>query len=254
MADISLKIVADKLGKSLENLSSKVEEELNHAVKTLAHAAYTAMAAKIQGMTVNESNRKEYLKSLKFQNLGNDSYLIYIDGEFANKLEQGYGSYSIRDQLLKSTKTVEVGSRAGQPWVRKAKDGHKWAIVPFEHKQNTTGAKGGDLATDIKQMMAKNSKGQKQKLTQIFRDIDGNPIQGKVAVIDDAINDKFQGMVKYQHVYPSGKVSSVYMTYRGVSEAKKDWVHPGFAGYQLFKEAEKFVESEMENIVNTILK
>lgn len=254
MSDISLKIVAGKLGKSLEGLASAVENELNEAVKTLAHSAYTAMVAKIQGMSMNAGNRQDYLKSLHFQNLGSDSYLIYLDGDFANKLEQGYGSYSIRDKLLSSTKTVQVGSRAGEPWVRTAKDGHKWAIVPFEHKQNSTGQKGGDLATDIRQMMVKNSKGKKQKLSQIFKDIDGNPISGKVAVVDDAINDKFQGMVKYQHVHESGKVSSVYMTYRGVSEAKKDWVHPGFAGYQLFKEAERFVESEMENIINTILK
>lgn len=254
MADISLKIVAGRLGKSLENLASRVENELNDAVANLANAAYTAMISRVQGMSMNEGNRQDYLKSLRFQKLGNDSYLIYIYGDWANKLEQGYGSYSIRDQLLKSTKTVSVGSRAGQPWVRKAKDGHKWAIVPFGHKQNTKGAKGGDLATDIKQMMVKNSSGKKQKLSQIFKDIDGNPIHGKVATVSDSNNPKFEGLTKYQYVHPSGSVSSVYTTYRGVSENGKDWVHPGHKGYQLFREAEKYVESEMENIINTILK
>lgn len=254
MADISLKMVADKLGKSLDNLASKIEDELNMAVRNLAQATYTAMISKVQSMSMNEGNRKDYLKSLKFQHLGDDTYLIYIDGEWANKLEQGFGSYSIRDQLLKSNKTVQVGSRAGQPWVRKAKDGHKWAIVPFEHKQNTVGAKGGDLATDIRQMVAVNSAGQKQKLTQIFRDIDGNPIHGKVASTKDEPNSKFEGLTKYQYVHPSGNVSSVYMTFRGVSEAKKDWIHPGHKGYLIFKEVESFVESEMENIINTILK
>lgn len=254
MSDISLKFVAEKLGKSLEKLSSSAEAELNAAVQNLANATYTAIISQMQSMSANPANRTEYLKALKFRNLGDNSYLIYLDGEHPNKLEQGFGSYSIRDQLLKSDKTVGVGSRAGMPWVRTAKDGHKWAVVPFEHKQSGKPGKGGDLATDIRQMFAQNSKGKKQKLTQIFKDIDGNPIHGKVAVINDAINDKFQGLVKYQHVHESGKVSSMYMTYRGVSETGKDWVHPGFGGYQLFKEAEKFVESEMENILQTILK
>lgn len=255
MADISLKLIADKLGKSLENLAPRVEEEINQAVKNVAHAAYIAMTSKVQSMSMGNENRQTYLKALKFEELGDDAYLIHIDGEWADKLEKGFGSYSIRDAMLKSQKTVGVGSRAGQPWVRIAKDGHKWAVVPFEHKQNGKPGSGtGDLATDIKQMMATNAKGEKQKLTQTFKDIDGNPINGKVASVQDAINDKFQGLTKYQYVHPSGKVSTTYMTFRGVSEIGKDWIHPGHAGYQLFKEAEQFVETELENIINTILK
>lgn len=252
--DISLKFSAEKLGKSLEGLAPKIEEELNQAVRNLAHSAYAAMISQMQGMAASPENRMAYLKALKFTELGNDTYLIHLQGSEANRMEQGYGSYSIRDLLMKSQKIVQVGSRSGEPWVRKAKDGHKWAVVPMEHKQNKVGSKGGDLATDIKQMFALNSKGEKQKFTQIFKDIDGKPIHGKVAVINDSINDKFQGITKYQNVHPSGKVSSIYMTFRGVSEAGKDWIHPGFAGYQLFKEAEKYVEDEMENIINTILK
>jgi hypothetical protein len=248
MADISFKIKADALGKSLENLAPRIEEEINRAVRSLTNAAYTAMIAQVQSMS--STHRSEYLKALKFKDVGNDSYLIYLDGEWANKLEQGFGGYSIKDVLLKSTKVVEVGSRAGEPWVRKAKDGHKYAAVPFEHKMNTKGSKGGDLGTDIKQMWAMNSKGKPQKLSSIFKDIDGKPISGKVAVV----NDKFKGLTKYQYVHPSGAVSSVYMTYRMVSETGKDWIHPGSPGAQLFAEAEKYLDQEMENLVKTILK
>jgi hypothetical protein len=254
MADISLKIIAEKLGKSLENLAPRVEQELNEAVKNIAHAAKSMLISKMQGLNANPKNRSDWLKALKFQNLGNDSYLIYLDGEAANKLEQGYGSYSIREAMLKSTKTVQVGSRSGQPWVRTGKQGQKYAAVPLEHKKNDKPSPSGDLATDLKQMTAMNTKGERQKLSQIFRDIDGKPIQGKVATVKDAFNDKFENMVKYQYVHPSGKVSALYMTYRTVSENGKDWIHPGFKGYQLFKDVEQMVESEMENIVKTILK
>jgi hypothetical protein len=255
MSDISLKIRAEALGKTLENLAPLVEEEINAAVRNLAHAAYSAMANRIQQMQIGDESRKNYLKALKFQDLGQDSYLIYLDGEWANKLEKGFGSYSIREQLLKSQKTVGVGSRAGEPWVQKSKDGHKFAHVPFEHR--ATPAPTGDLAQDIRKMMARGRNGTVQELGKVFKDASGNPMEGKVATVQkgDAGAPNLEGMTKYQYVHPkSGRVSSVYMTYRTVSEHGKDWVHPGHKGYQLFQEAEKFVEQEMDNIIKTLIK
>lgn len=255
MSDISFKIRAEALGKQIEDLAPQVEEEINAAVKNLAHAAYTAMTAKIQQMKMNEKNRKDYLRALQFTDLGDDAYLIHLDGEWANKLESGFGSYSIRDVLLKSTKNVEVGSRAGQPWVRTAKDGHKWAVVPFDHKPSAGGGS-GDLGADIRSLMAKGKNGAVQPLGQVFKDSNGKAMSGKVASVNkaDAPNPNLAGLTKYQHVHPSGKVSSVYMTFRAVSEKGKDWIHPGHKGYQLFKEAQDFVEKEMDNIINTLLK
>ena len=254
MADISFKIRAEALGKDMENLAPIVENEINQAVKNLAHAAYTSMTAKVQSMSMNEKNRKDYLKALKFSDLGDDSYLIYIDGEWADKLEKGFGGYSIRDMLLKSQKIVGVGSRSGEPWVRKAKDGHKYAAVPFEHKPHAGPT--GDLAADIKATMAKGTNGQIQSMSKIFKNSEGKPINGKVATAlpGDAPTANLQGLTKYQYVHPSGAVSSVYMTYRMVSENGKDWIHPGHKGYQLFKQAQDYVEKEMDNIINTLLK
>lgn len=254
MADISFKMRAEALGKTLENLAPQIEEEINQAVKNLAHAAYTAMTAKIQSMSISDKSRKDYLKGLKFEDLGDDAYLIVLDGEWANKLEQGYGSYSIRDALLKSKKIVGVGSRSGEPWVRTSKEGHKYAAVPFEHKPHANPT--GDLGRDIKNLMAKGTNGQVQSLDKIFKNADGKAINGKVATVSasDTTNPNLAGLTKYQHVHPSGKVSSVYMTYRMVSENGKDWVHPGSSGYQLFKEAQDYVEKEMDNIIKTLIK
>lgn len=254
MADVSFKIRAEALGKQIENLAPQVEEEINQAVKNLAHAAYTGMTARIQAMQINDKSRKDYLKGLKFKDLGDDSYLIYLEGDWANKLEQGFGAYSIRDALLKSKKIVGVGSRSGEPWVRKAKDGHKYAAVPFEHKPHVNPS--GDLARDIKNMMAKGVNGQVQSISKVFKNAEGKPISGKVASVDpaDAPNKNLAGLTKYQHVHASGRVSSVYMTYRMVSENGKDWTHPGHSGYQLFKQAQEFVEKEMDNIIQTLLK
>lgn len=254
--DISLKVRAEALGKSLDTLSIKIEEELRLAVKNLAHAAHGAMISKMQSWSMNDQNRADYMKALKFSALGEDSYLIHLDGDQANRLEDGFGSYSIRDELLKSKKTVGVGSRAGEPWVHTAKDGHKWAIVPFQHRPSGTGAS-GDLGQEIKKLMAKGVNGKVQPITKIWKDIDGNPIAGKVATVDKADvgdNANLAGLTKFQHISESGKVSSLYLTFRGVSEKGKDWVHPGFKGYKLFEEAERFVEEQMDQIILTVIK
>lgn len=253
MADISLKIRAELLGKQIENLAFHVEEELNAAVKNLAHAAYVSMQATIQKMKMNEKNRKDYLRALKFEDMGDDSYLIYLDGEWANELEKGFGPYSIRDVLLKSSKVVGVGSRSGEPWVRTAKDGHKYAAVPFEHKPSNAS---GDLGKDIQNILAKGMNGVVQPISKVFKNQEGKALSGKVATVakGDVTNPRLEGLSKYQYVHPSGKVSSVYMTFRMVSEAGKDWIHPGHKGYQLFKEAEQYVEKEMDNIIKTLIK
>lgn len=254
MSDISFKIRAEALGKSLKNLSAEIEEEVNDAVKNLAHAAYTGITAKLQQMNISQGSRKDYMSALKFSELGNNSYLIYLDSDRAEKLENGQGAYSLRELMLKSTKIVQVGSRSGQPWVQRAKDGHKYAHVPMEHKPQANPK--SDLATHIKSLNALGTNGKVQSLDKIFKGLDGKPLNGKVATVhkSDAPTPNLAGLVKYQHVAKSGKVSSIYMTYRTVSETGKDWMHPGSKGYKLFKEAEEYVEKEMDNIINTLLK
>lgn len=259
MSDISFKLRAEALGKSLENLTPKIEAEVNQAVKELAYAAHNAMVAKIQQMKINDKSRADYLSGLKIDDLGNNEYLIHLDGDWANKLESGFGPYGMKQVLLASQKIVQVGPRTGQPWVRKSKkDNHKYAAVPFDHHPYRQGGGSGDMATDIKKLFGEDQAGNSQALTQIFKDIDGNPREGKVATVKkvpDGMSKNLQGMAKFQHVSKqSGQVSSIYMTWRMISETGKDWQHPGQKGYELFKEAEKFVASQMDTIINTLLK
>lgn len=254
MADFNIKLMAEALGKSIDNLAVNVENELNDAVGNLAQAAHAAMVARVQGMSMDPRNRSDYLRALKIEQIGNASYVIFLDGDQASRLEEGFGAYSIKDELLKSQKMVSVGSRAGEPWVRKAKDGHKYAAVPFQHKPSSKEKfQSGDLGSDIRKMTAFNRAGQQQKLTKIFKDLDGKPIHGKVAKVDVPGQPNLAGLTKYQHVHESGKVSSIYMTFRIVSENSAGWMHPGHKGYHLFKEAEEYIQKELENIIKTIL-
>lgn len=255
MGDFSLKITADKLGKSLENLAPALEEEINSAVANLAQAAYANIVANAQSKITKDSMRKDYLSGLKFETLGDGSYLIYLDGKWPNEIEDGVAPFDMKQTHLKSQKKVGVGPRAGEPWVRTAKDGHKWAVVPMEHKPMQ--AKAGDLDAEIKKMVTTNVHGQNQKVTQIFKNLEGNPMSGQVFKADKIdhpdLAKNLQNLVKYQYVHDSGRVTSLYMTYRIMSENSTGWNHPGYPALNFFDEAESYVERELENIVKQLL-
>lgn len=254
MSDISIKVQADALGKDIENLAPHIEAELKQAVANLANAAYASMVSQVQGMSMDPKNRQDYLRGLKFNEMGEDNYLIYLEGDWANKLEEGFPSYSMKDTLLSSKKRVAHGSRSGQPWVRESKDGNRYAAVPFE-KKPFSGEKfnSGDLAEDIKKLKALNDQGEVQGFTQVFKDLEGKPIPGKVATVVEHENPMLKGLTKFQQVSPSGKVSSVYMLFRTISDASNGWQHPGFKGYHLFQAAEEYVQKELDNILKTLL-
>lgn len=252
--DLELKLIADQLGKDLENLAPQIESELQKAIESIANTVYASMIAKVQSMNLDPKNRADYLRALKFENLGEGTFLIYLDGSRAQTLEDGHESYSIKDALLKSDKIVQVGSRSGLPWVRTSKANKKYAAVPFEHHPFSGHKASGNLGEDIKKLLVRNRAGKDQPITKIFKDLGDKPIHGKVATVGKVEDQpNLSGLTKYQFVHDSGKVSSIYMTYRMVSEDSTGWQHPGSDGYQLFKEAEEYVENEMKNVLQTLL-
>lgn len=247
MPDISLKFRAEELGKSLDNLADELEAELTNAVQDLAESAYSSIIADAQSKLKN--TRQDYLSGLSFEKLDETSWLISLDGSWANMIEDGFGPYDMKEVLLNSKKTVQVGSRAGEPWVRTGADGAKYAAVPFEEKQANMSP---SMLTSMKGMTATNAKGRQQKITKIFKDLSGNPMTGKVAVASSK-NPMLDSMVKYQHINEKGSVSSVYMNYRIISENSSGWNHPGYSGLHAFQAAQQWIEQEMDNIIKTLL-
>jgi len=245
-----------KLEKSMSGIAPALEQEVNNAIRDVAHAAYANIVAKAQ--TELHSTRQDYLKGLEFVELSDNAYLISLEGDWAGRIEDGYPAYNLTDVLLNSKKIVETGSRSGQPWVKTSKeDGHKYAHVPFQRSSATAqGGLMGDMAASIKAMTATNAKGRKQKITSLFKDGEGNPLEGKVAV-GRSENPLVDGLVKYQKTYKNknGKdtTQAVYINYRTVSENSDPWQHPGFAGLKAFDEAERMVVQQIDKIIKTLL-
>lgn len=248
-----------KLEKSLENIAPSVEDAINAAVKDLAYASYASIVAKAQAELT--TTRQDYLNGLDFIDLGGNNFVITLDGDWANSLEEGFSSFDMTSKMLASSKMVEIGNRAGSSWVQtsqpkgKEKETHKFAHVPFERNPTSKAAGTSNMADAIREMTATNAAGMKQKLTSIFKDGSGNPMQGKVAV-GKSENPMVDGLTKYQKTYinESGKstTQSVYINYRTVSENGKPWIHPGFKGLKAFEEAEKEIVKQIDNILRVL--
>lgn len=254
--EFSLKESLEKFNKDIDDLADAVQEELNQALSDVAYAAHAHIIAQAQSQL--HSTRQDYLKGVEFLQMGDNDYLITLIGTWPNMLEDGFPSYNQTEKLLKSQKIVEVGSRTGLPWVQIGQEGQKYAHVPMQRQPFAAGAgAAGDLAKSIQAMTATNARGRKQKITSVFKDAGGLPIEGKVA-IGRSDNPNLDGLVKYQKVYEnptSGKKTAqgIYVNYRTISENGNDWIHPGFTGIHAWDEAEKYVEQQINQILRTIL-
>lgn len=244
-----------KIGKDIQDSLDSIKSDINQAIKDAAYAAYASIVANAQAKL--HDTRLDYLKGLTIVDLPGNAYLISLEGNWPNKIEDGYSAYNMQEVLLASQKMVEVGRRSGQPWVQIAKDKktgeeHKYAYVPF-HRNPSAKGKGSNMADAIKEMTAINAQGRQQRLTKTFKDKEGNPLEGKVAIgrSDDA---KLDHLVKYQKVYmtSSGKprTESIYINYRAISEIGKPWIHSGYSGAHFFQEAEGELKKQIDAIVS----
>jgi len=251
--EIDIEIKAEDLGLNLERLAEDVEAEFNAAIKDVTHGAYAKIISEAQEKL--NTTGKDYLKGLSFQTVGANSYLITLEGKFSNALESGWAPYDQRNTLLKSTKTVEVGSRAGLPWVRQSQEGNRYASVPMEKKPFSKAAGAQNLGQMLKAVEIENSRGRKQKLTSIFKDPGGKAMQGKVAVVE-GVSD-LEGLVKYQRTSQtkSGKdrTESLYVKYRTISDKGDGWINPGFEGVDGFSKAEQWLDKEIDTILKHFL-
>ncbi len=258
MSEINIRIKAEALGKSLENLSYEAEQELQEAIGQVVQTGYESIVSHAQLLL--RTSRQDYLSGLSFAKLGPNDYLILLDGKYPNAIEAGYSGFDVKQGMLNSKKIVEIGPRSGLPWVQKsAEDGHRYAHVPFQHRPFSREAKTSDMSQAIRKLKAYNRQGVEQKFTKIFKDANGSALEGKVATVQKVKGfPDLDRITKYQKKYKNEKtgketIQSIYMTYRTVSEHGGEWTHPGWRGLHGFDEAEKYIDSEIDNILSRIL-
>lgn len=240
MSTISVKIRAEALGKTLENISEALQAQLNSAIGAVAHSAYSEAIRLAQEKL--HSTQLNYINNLSIRKIDDNIWTITLFGKTANDIENGYPGFSIRDNLLKNaTKT--------------SKDGSKYVDVPLTYEpfaKSSASPKTTDLRSAALALIKQNG------IDKIIRDQAGAPIQGVVARIattgSQFPESYLSGLTKIQKTY-NGATQSTYLTFRRVSEKTpaNKWLHPGFKGVKIFDEIEQYIETEIDRIIEAIL-
>lgn len=254
--DFEVNLDSKELAKLIESHGEQAVKQLKTAIKDLATATYASITANAQKKL--KSTRQSYLQGLSFQSIGTDQYLISLETPYSNMIEDGWDPYNMKDRLLGSRKTVQVGSRAGQPWVQRGKENQRYAHVPFEKQPFSKVAQGSDdMLSALREFKVENQRGRKQKFTSIFKDDSGKPLEGKVATVKSSIPG-LENVTKYQKVYKNQKTgkqstSSVYLSFKTISDKSPahKWQNKGYAGAKFFKDAERMVDKELKNILKS---
>lgn len=237
MFDINLKIRAEELGKTLDNLADQTKEILEGAIGQIAQATYSEGVRLAQQRL--KTTKQDYLNSFNLYELGDGIYVISLTGDHANSIEDGWAPFNMINGFLNG------------PKAKISKKGIIYNTIPFSYKPYSKAPlneKSTQLRDAVKQVLKQNG------IDKILKGPDGTPLQGKVATILNTGIKELNGLVKYQKTYDKA-TQSTYMTFRRVSERtlKSKWNHPGFGGAKIFPDLENYITEQVDRILNTVL-
>lgn len=238
MVTINLQVRAEDLGRSLDAISEAMNVNLENAINTLAYSAYDEAVRLAQSRL--KQTRADYINNLKFKELGSNSYIIYLEGEWPNKVEDGFGPYDMKTDLL-------TGPNA-QKWAARGR--FNYNVVPFGIRPDAQAQPTNvtSLAEAAKQLIK--DRGLDKVITSANT---GKPLEGMVASIRNTGIKNLEGLTKIQKVY-NKTVQSHYMTFRAVKSTQvASWFHPGYKGAKIFPDVERYVMEEVDNILRTLL-
>lgn len=214
--------------------SKRDKQRFTRALVGIAESARDAWArAAMHGLNVS---RAAYLAGLQQPEVeGPGVVSIELKGALANKIERGARPFDLREGLLSG------------PNARIAKDGHRYAIVPFRHQ--TPGTRGA-LATPMDQTYAPPSAGSRSGRIGIAGHVElGERAYkraqrlraGQPPTIDAPKLQAHHAVHAFERMYKAGgKGHRYYITFRTVSDRVQKFQHPGF-------EARNFVQYAVDH-------
>lgn len=257
---IDVQVIARDAQIKLESISAEMEAQFQVALRKVVTAAYNE--TKRLATERLKTTQKDYLKALRFDILGPNTYLIQLSDDDKQEhglppswLEGGFAAFDMKPGMLKG------------PRSRAAKGGGRYNIIPFKHSPSATPTTMGQAI----QQQGLKSIIREKKLSQISRDANGKPKDGIVARLNPGtkygqMSDKtkrilgtnaknLEGLVKVQKNY--GKATqSQYFTFRVVSSKSKasSWLHPGFEGAHIFPTVERYIGQEIRKVMEGLFR
>ncbi|MCH9839316.1 hypothetical protein K0U83_26880 [bacterium] len=202
------------------------------------------------------SSSRDYVAGIDYRE-HNDKVVISLAGRVPNMIEQGWSGGDMRTWLLSG------------PKARTAKDGSRYATVPFRHGTPGTGGRnvGREMPKPIhnaaKKLMPTLSRPTSPTGARGATQYGGRlkPHARMRKATRDILERKekpwhatsvYMGMIREQKTY--GKATqSQYMTFRRISSkvkrGEKHWVHPGITPRHFAKQVQSYVEGMASSII-----
>lgn len=218
----------------IQSKIQKMESKMEKISKAVISDAYDE-AVRLAGERLKTS-RSDYIKGLDYYPLGDGSWVLELQGEQANTIENGWAAFNAKEALLNGP-NAKVSETTGR----------RYNVVPFDRtpKNMPIDTKGMRTMKDAVQKLIRN-----KGLDRIFRDDSGNDMEGIVKSItgSETDNPMIKNLSRIQ-TSVKGKTRSTFVTFVGVGEDSTGWDHPSYAGAKIFPDIEKFIMDAVTEIL-----
>jgi hypothetical protein len=250
--------IEDDYGLELDSLSVAMIQSISTAVGGLARAAQDHWISLAQ--TKLKSSRADYINGLRQAEsyrqrvtASTQSFEITLVGRMPNNFEFGMPSFDM--------KSVRPGWLGGAK-ARRAKDGSFYTVIPFRHSTSSetnldyTGkARAISSPSSLKSQLRSAVK--EYGLDRMVKTATGQVVKGAVSKIPNKapVHPYLQGVTRIQNTKRGGGGQSQLMSFRVMSENSdpSSWIHPGIRPANLLPEVEKWVDNQLDRILETIL-
>lgn len=247
-------------GYNVDALAASAIGSFNTAVAGLAKQAQNEWIRIAQSRL--NSSRETYIQGLRQAESfvsrftpGSQTHEITLVGRMPNNYEFGMPPYDM--------KTVRPGWLGGRASKRSKKTGKRYVVIPFRHSEGGAFPYTGKAALPGVNMKARLRDAVKEYgLSRMVR-IGAGVVEGPVSRVPRSapVHPYLKGLTRVQKglstTTPRGKQrgSSQLMTWRVMSENSPagSWQHPGLTAVNLLPEVERYVDSNLGNIITTIM-
>jgi len=235
--NIKFKIDVTDFVKDLESLGENIIEDIQDKIKDFSKAAYNE-ALRLAAQRLH-TTAIHFQNNLKYEEAGKNVYIIYLaENSPADPFEEGFDKFDMKPGFLNSSKA------------RRTKKGGKYLTIPIQQHPSSQRPGGTRKIVDMRSAVASvlKDKTVDKRIEEYNSQAIGLSRFGRVTKYINIPDPKVAGLVKVQ---PPGKKGSKYYLFRRVSDksAKQKWIHPGFAGADIFSSLDKYVKDGIESII-----
>jgi hypothetical protein len=247
MAEFRISVdLSDVIAAGRGIITAKVFPLLNQAVREVAEVVASNWVDAVKDAKLWQGEKNAYIASIKSQETGPFSALVWSDYKYAEEIEQGRPPRDLKRMLNTSLK------------VRTSQKGNRFLIIPFQHNTPGHNATGKAMPDEIYAIAGKLTPssiiGETRRLSGTGAydiksrkrlTVNQNIYKWGGSLSGDSIPNRFAGMRRFD-TSAGGAKRSTYLTFRVMSEKSNGWIVPAKPGLFLAKAVAEAMQPKAE--------